>query len=100
MDDIGSWLSTIAWPLVSRVMVAMGVGTVTYQGASSALSSALTAAKGAFMGLAAPILQLITMGGFFDYMAITSGGIMSGLAWLTLKHFALMTGSGTSGSGS
>ena len=100
MDDLSSWLSSIAWPLVSRVMVAMGVGTVTYTGASAALSSALSAAKGSFSGLSASVLQLITMGGFFDYMAITSGGLVSGLAWMTLKHFALMTGSGSSGSGS
>ena len=38
------------------------------------------------------VLQIIAMAGFFDAMAITSGGLVSGLAWLVLKKFALQSG--------
>ncbi len=92
LDDIGAWLSTITWPLVSRVFAALGLGTVTYTGASAALSSALSAAKSAFAGLSGEVLQIMAMTGFFDAMAITAGGMISALTWLVLKRFALQSG--------
>jgi hypothetical protein len=92
MDDIAGWLARISWPLVSRVMASLGFGTVTYVGADNALSSALGAAKSAFLGMSADILQIMAMAGFFDAMSIASGGIVSGLAWMVMKRFALQTG--------
>lgn len=91
MDNIAQWLASITWPLVTRVMVALGVGTVTYTGADTALNSALSAAKAGFVGMSSDVLQLLAMAGFFDAMAIMSGGIVSGLSWLVLKKFALQT---------
>lgn len=91
LDSLADWLAKITWPLVSRVMTALGVGTVTYTGADTALSSALSTAKAAFVGIGGDILALLAMGGFFDAMAITAGSIVSALTWLVLKRFALQT---------
>ncbi len=91
MEGMAKWLSDISWPLVSRVLVALGFGTVTYTGADTALQSALGAAKAAVGGIAVDVAQLLALAGFFDFMAITSGGIVSGLAWIVLKRFALQT---------
>lgn len=92
LEDIAAWLARISWPLVSRVLTSLGIGTVTYTGANEALTSALGTAKGAFSGLASEIVQLITMAGFFDAMAISAGGLMSSLAWMVMKRFALQSG--------
>lgn len=91
MEGIAQWLAGISWPLVSRVLVSLGFGYTTYEGADTALTSAIDAAKGAFVGLGAEVLQLLAMAGFFDAMSITSGGIVSGLAWMVMKRFALQT---------
>lgn len=91
MEGIAEWLAKISWPLVSRVLSALGVGTVTYTGADAALSGALGSIKAAFVGMTADIIQLLTLAGFFDAMAIMSGGITSALTWLVLKRFALQT---------
>lgn len=91
MDSIAEWLARITWPLVSRCLAALGVGTVTYTGANTALSQALQSAKDAFSGLAADVFALLAMGGWFDFMSITSGGIVSGLTWMVLKRFALQS---------
>lgn len=96
MEGIAEWLAKISWPLVSRVMVALGFGYTTYEGADTAISGAMNAAKQAFAGFAGEILQLLAMCGFFDAMAITSGGIVSGLAWMVMKRFALQTTGGQS----
>ena len=92
LEDIAAWLARISWPLVSRVLGSWGIGTVTDTGASEALGGALGGAKTAFAGLGSEILQIITMSGFFDAMAITAGGIMSTLSWMVLKRFALQSG--------
>ena len=94
MEGIADWLARITWPLVSRALAALGVGTVTYVGADTALSQALQSAKDAFGGMAGDVAQLLAMSGFFEAMAIMSGGIVSGLAWMTLKRFALQTTGG------
>jgi hypothetical protein len=91
MDGIGSWLASITWPIVSRVLTALGLGSVTYVGADSALESALNAAKAGFAGMAADILAILAISGFFDAMSIMSGGLVSGLAWMVMKKFALQT---------
>lgn len=95
MDGIAGWLANITWPLVSRLLAALGFGYVTYEGATTAVNGALSAAKASMGGMTSDVLQLITMAGFFDFMSITSGGLISGLAWITLKKIALhTTGSG------
>jgi hypothetical protein len=91
MEDIAAWLAKISWPLVTRVMASLGLGTVTYAGADSALSVAMGHIRTAFLGFSGDILQLLAIAGFFDAMSIMAGGLASGLAWLTLKHFALQT---------
>lgn len=92
MDSIAQWLSDLSWPIVSRVLASLGIGTVTYAGAETALRGAMDTAKTAFQGIAGEVLQLLAMAGFFDAMAITSGGLVSGLAWLVMKRFALQSG--------
>ncbi|GKT01399.1 DUF2523 domain-containing protein [Acidovorax sp. SUPP2522] len=99
MEGIAEWLAKISWPIVSRVMVALGFGYTTYEGASTAVSTAMNAAKAAMAGFGGEVLQLIAMCGFFDAMAITSGGIVSGLAWMAMKRFALQTTGGNAGGG-
>ena len=91
MEGLAEWFAKISWPLVSKVLLALGFGYTTYEGADSALQSAIDAAKGAFNGFGGEVLQLLAMSGFFESMAITSGGIVSGLAWMAMKKFALQT---------
>jgi hypothetical protein len=96
MDNIAQWLASITWPIVTRVFSALGLGTATYVGADKALGSALTAVKDSFTGITGDLLQLLLMSGFFDAMAIMSGGMTSALAWMVMKRFALQTTGQTS----
>lgn len=92
MDTLAEWLARISWPLITRVLTAAGIGTVTYTGASTALNTALGSVKTALAGIGGDVLQLLAMAGFFEAMSITAGGIVSGLSWLVLKRFALQSG--------
>lgn len=92
MEGWAKWLTDLSWPIVSRVLTALGFGTVTYTGASAALDGVLNAAKDAALGLTGGAVQILAMAGLFDYMAITAGGIVASLTWLVLKRFALQAG--------
>jgi hypothetical protein len=92
MDTLAEWLARISWPLITRVLTAAGIGTVTYTGASTALNTALGSVQTALAGIGGDVLQLLAMAGFFEAMSITAGGIVSGLSWMVLKRFALQSG--------
>ena len=92
MEGWAKWFVDLAWPVVSRVLTALGFGTVTYTGADAAFSSVLDSARAAVGGLTSATVQILAMGGMFDYMSITAGGIVSSLTWMVLKRFALQSG--------
>jgi len=52
MTGLGTFLNAIAGTLAKRVLSALGIGVVSYAAMSAALNSLLSAAKGAWAGLA------------------------------------------------
>lgn len=92
MDDLATWLGEITWPLVTRVLSSLGLGTITFVGADTALQGALGSVGTAVNGLAGPVAAILAMTGFFDALAITSGGLVSGLSWLVMKQWAFKAG--------
>ena len=95
MDSWWEWLWSGIVPLVKRAITGLGIGWITFEGVSAALNSAISSAQSAFGGLLTEVAALFAMAGFFDAMAITSGGLVSGLVWMQLKRWAL-TGTGSS----
>lgn len=85
------WLVSAAEPIARRIAVGLGFGYVTFEGVSTALEGAYSSATSAFGGLLSEVAQLLAMSGFFDAMAISSGGIVSGVAWMALKRWAVVT---------
>lgn len=89
MDSWFSWLWNASVPVVKKVLAALGLGWVSFEGASAALTSAFDAIQTSFGGIIPEVASLLARAGFFDAMSITSGGIMSGLAWMALKRWSL-----------
>ena len=54
-DGLAEWLGNITWPLVTRVFASMGLGTITFTGAESALDSAISSVVSSANSLSAPI---------------------------------------------
>lgn len=89
MDGWALWLFSMIKPLAMRVMITLGMGIVSYTGVDTAVFAALDAAKSALQGLPIEVAQIMARFGFFDYMAITSGGVVSGISWSILQKWAL-----------
>lgn len=89
---VGKWLVGLAWPAISRIMAALGLGTVTYIGLESALRSAITQAQSSLSGLAPDIMALLSMAGFVTALSVISGAAITSLAFVVLKRFSFRTG--------
>ena len=89
--SIASWLGTLAGPLAKRALMSIGMGTVTFAGASVALNTALTAAKTAIGQVNGDVLNLLSMAGFLTAMSVIAGALIAGLSFTTLKKMALHT---------
>lgn len=98
MDGWALWLFSMIKPVAMRVMLTLGMGIVSYTGVDTAVFAALDAAKGALQGLPLEVAQIMARFGFFDYMAITSGGVVSGLSWSILQKWALRSDAAVGGS--
>jgi hypothetical protein len=90
--DLATWLADMVKPIATRAMVALGFGTVTYTGATSAIDGAVDSVRSTLGGLTADIAQLLAMSGIFDALAIASGSLTTAVAMMVLKKFALQTG--------
>lgn len=90
---MGGWLARIIWPLASKVLVGLGLGTVTFVGLQAALNAALGVAKTALSGIGGDLLQILAMAGLFQAFAIVAGGLIASVAFIALKRFSFQTGS-------
>lgn len=91
---LAAWLAGISGPIATRILAALGIGTITYAGVDTALSAVLDAARSALAGLAADVAGILALAGLFDAMGIIAGGLTAALTLQTLTRFALHTGGG------
>lgn len=92
MAGFGTFLVSLAGPVVKRAMVALGFGVVSYAAMAAALDAALSAAKEAWAGLAGfpEALQLIQMAGVNTAGSIIAGALVARVALQSLKKFELV----------
>lgn len=84
----GLFLETMAGPLAKRVAGALGFGIVSYAGVEFTVSSLLTAAATAFIGLPATVAVYLAVAGVPGALAIIAGAIAMRAALAALKKFA------------
>lgn len=89
---MGKWLVSLAWPAISRILGALGIGTITFIGMDQMLRSAITQAQQSLGGLAPDIVALLSMAGFVTALSIGSGAMVTSLALIAMKRFRLRVG--------
>lgn len=88
---MGAWLMALIGPLGKQLLVALGIGVVTYAGVDIAVSSMLANARAAWAGgPGGAAAQLIAMAGVNTALGIIAGGITGRVTMLALKKFALI----------
>lgn len=86
--NLAGFLMAIAGPLARKVMLALGIGFLTFQGVDAAVSGALNAAKSAFGGVTGDIAQLIAISGINWAMGIIAGSITAGVTMMVFSRMA------------
>lgn len=82
MPTIAAWLVAIAWPVVKRVLIAMGVGFATYEGLAvlaDALKAEVVSAWGQLGGVT---LQFLSLAGFPSAVGIVLGAMVARVAMI------------------
>lgn len=83
-----AWLMALAAPLAGRVLLSIGLGTVTFVGLSAAVNGLLSAAKSSTANLLPEVTQILALAGVFQALSIIAGGLVASLAMVSLKRFA------------
>jgi hypothetical protein len=89
---MGKWLVGLAWPAISRILGALGIGTVTYLGIEALVDSAISQAQSSLTGMAPDIIALLSMAGFVTSLSIMSGAMVTSLTLVAMKRFSLRIG--------
>lgn len=92
LGALTTWLGAIAWPLISRVLVSIGIGTITYTGVNLALTTVLDKVNLAKDSITGPLAELLALAGFFDAITIVCGGLVAGLSMMVMQKMAFTKG--------
>lgn len=90
---MGKWLVSLAWPAISKILGALGIGTLTFLGMEAMLRNAIAQAQQSMAGLAPDIIALLSMAGFVTALSIATGAMITSLTLVVMKRFTLRTGS-------
>lgn len=89
--QLAAWLISLAWPIVKRVLLALGIGVVSYEGLALLAGQMESAVRATWGGLGGPILDIATLGGFPLAVGIVIGAFNARLAFLVLKKLAFLS---------
>lgn len=92
MGGLGTFLASIAWPIVSRVLASMGLGVISYVGLKAALDQAIQVAQASMGGLVPEVAAIISIGGGVTALSILSGGLVASIALVSLQKIGLRSG--------
>lgn len=87
------WLLSMAGPLALRVMAALGIGLVTYTGASSGLDALIGMAQSSWGGVSADVLALASMAGIPQAIGMIAGAMSTRIAtWVAVQAKRIVFG--------
>ncbi|MCF5857595.1 DUF2523 domain-containing protein [Aeromonas sp. 23P] len=87
--NIAAWLLSIAGPIVTRVLIQLGVGVVSYAAVVAAVNTLISRARGNYDNLPSDILQVFAIAGFNDAFGIVVAAIMARLSIQVWKRFQI-----------
>lgn len=87
--NLATWLAALAGPLAWRVLGAIGLGVLVFQGVDASINAGLQTARnlwGQFGGAAA---DLVALSGINTALGIIAGGITARVSLMIMKRFVV-----------
>jgi glutamate/tyrosine decarboxylase-like PLP-dependent enzyme len=88
MLQFGTWLMSLAAPLAKQVLIALGIGAVTYAGLQALLGAAQTQVLNNWGQMTGATAQLVGYFGFGQAVSIILGGMAAKGALMAVGHYA------------
>lgn len=93
MGNLAAWALGLAWPVVSKVLTALGVGIVSYTGVSVAFGLAVDQVRYAAGSVTGDMAQILAMTGMFESFSIVLGAYAAHLALQAMNRIMVLGGS-------
>ncbi|MBN8504877.1 MAG: DUF2523 domain-containing protein [Burkholderiales bacterium] len=87
---LGTWLVALASPIARQVLLALGIGVVSFAGIDAVVGQLLGAAKTAWSGLPGAVAAYVAVSGVNTGLALVGGAITARLALIPLKSLRLL----------
>lgn len=78
------WLISLAWPIAKKVLVALGIGTITYTGLTALGGQVQAAVISSWGTLGGATLAIATLGGIPQSIGIILGALNARLAFVVV----------------
>ncbi|MFM5655606.1 DUF2523 domain-containing protein [Aeromonas veronii] len=87
--NIAAWLLSIAGPIVTRVLIQLGIGVVSYAAVITAVNSLISSARGNYNNIPTDIASVFAIAGFNDAFGIIVAAIAARLSVQVWKRFQI-----------
>ncbi len=84
-------LSSAADTLPSRVLAALGIGWVSYEGYKTLVDELITQLMASYNAMPIAVYQLLSLGGFTDGLGILLGAFAARASLFAVSHFGKVT---------
>lgn len=82
--DLTAWLLMIAWPVVKKVLVALGVGMLTFEGLSLVGSQVQSLVLSYWGQMPASVLSVLSMSGMSESVGITLAALSARISLVAI----------------
>lgn len=91
MTSLWAFLASASWPLVRKVLVMLGIGTITYAALTTLVNSIVANAQANWGQLTGAALQLSSLGGIPQVLGIITGALVARVAFLAVGKIGMIT---------
>lgn len=81
----GTFLLSLAGPILKRALIALGIGWVTYQGLDVLLSALIGSVQSNFSAFSGSAAQIVWLAGFGQAIGIVLGAITARMSMMILS---------------
>lgn len=87
---LASFLISIAGSLAARVMLALGIGTVSYLALNTVVQSLISNVTTAYSGVGGSTLQILNLCGFGAAISILASGLVTKAGLMAVKKLTAL----------
>lgn len=91
MANLFAWLLVAVAPLAKQILVALGIGTITYTGVTALLNVVTSTMAGYFGQIGSEVSGLLALSGIFTSAGIFLGAIASRAALKVVARLGTLT---------